>query len=154
MRQLARARRGGKPEELGANGVARWKNSSRPTADRWLPPLSESKVIQWWNSLLQSAHVVTSDLDEKPEVVDTLLKLFFASDEACAGLGMTHPGACKASAGEHRDLPPLNEAPTLLGQANRILTQLNRGRTLCLQVHPDTVCVLPKLHTAQVGLTL
>lgn len=116
--------------------------------------LSESRVIQWWNSLLQSAHVVMSDLDEKPEVVDTLLKLFFASDEACAGLGMTHLGACKASTGEHRDLPPLNEAPTLLGQANRILTQLNRGRTLCLQVHPDTVCVLPKLHTAQVGLTL
>ncbi len=115
--------------------------------------LSGLSIVDWWNVLTAHAHIAKGRLASYPAVTCALFKLFFASDEACAGFGMV--GANENSPlGQSQPAQTAGVVKSFRKQAELFLNDLNGNRSLCFRVRPELVSVLPKLHTAQVGLTL
>jgi hypothetical protein len=86
---------------------------------------------------------------DRPEVCDALMDLMAVADEACVGVGLPLREA----------VLPKDEKPSVaLGsfwrRTDRELFPKQFGSTLCKTVLPSVARVLPKLHTAQCGLTL
>jgi hypothetical protein len=109
--------------------------------------LAGSPILEWWARLMKHADRRLSELGSDPVDINMLFRLFFAADEACAGIGRADPIRRNDDTSEVT-------ARGFHDQAVGLMQHLNGNRSLCMQVDPDVVSVLPKLHTAQVGLTL
>jgi hypothetical protein len=110
--------------------------------DRFRATREGAAVIHWWDVVVSHSKLRVADIESEPELVQKLLKLLLAADECCKGVGVRRPVAVSGRPGG------------LCDEAEYYLANLNDGRSICLYVRPDSVCVLPKLHTPQVGLTL
>lgn len=98
------------------------------------PPPAE--VCNWWSEIRNHDALSIDELREKPDLAHLLLQICAAADEASADAGIY--------------IGPNDEFSRI---ANECLG-VSGGRTLCRQIHPSRMIVLPKLHTPQSGLTM
>lgn len=126
---------------------SKWTKWMRETGVKWrdqcvatnsVPP----EVQAWWNTLLGGKAVLLREMgtpSSRP-VVEALLQLSAAADEACEGIGMP---------GERTDLFDKKVAELFRTNA------LDPVSTVCSPaISKDKVCVLPKSHTPQSGITI
>jgi hypothetical protein len=108
------------------------------------------KIRGWWKNVLKHSEVTLEELRGcetriAMRIIRDLLNLVACSDEACHGLGLPDPpGETKG------DTAILQKHVTfLLGSSFK-----NCGASsMCLHIAPGAVCVLPRVHTPQVGFT-
>lgn len=116
-----------------------WPAEMRSVGQKWRQSFATEvpeDVAKWWTTLL-SARGMVEDLASQPRVVTALLRLMCAADEASVGIGLVAPfGSDDAFESEWADV------------------MQDQGRTCCIEINPDRVVVLPKLHTPRSGMTL
>ncbi len=104
----------------------------------------------WWDQLVEVADSMPvakmEDDGNKSGVIEAVLSLFAAADEACAGVGA--PYTPEDYEGDAEGLRFQQEADVLLVPVGR------RGSSLCRRIAVGEAVVLPKLHTPQCGVTL
>jgi len=110
-------------------------------------------VSQLWDTIFSKINYEVSGLINRPEVCIALIDLLAISDEACRGLGLpsTNPLPAKLNIKE-RERQVAERA--FYAEAERKLFPRQFGSTLCKNIHPSIARVLPKMHTAQCGLTI
>jgi hypothetical protein len=101
-----------------------------------------ASLRNWWSRVVTNEAFPVSSIGSRPDLIQAFLQLLLAADESCKGIGT----GWTATADE--DLIGVG------AEAQYYLAHFNEGRSLCLHVRPEIACVLPKLHTPQVGLTL
>jgi hypothetical protein len=117
-------------ENMQAWGLAWRASSSRARA------LATEEVNQRWATVIRNQNIPLERLEQNGELCDALLEIIALADEASVGIGID----------DRSDDLFLEKA----GQA-----LIDSGyRTLCKQIDISRVCVLPKLHTPQSGMTL
>lgn len=101
----------------------------------FVPP----QVEVWWDTLQRGLDVALPDLAQDTPLCEALFQLTAAADEACVGLGLSFKATEKD--------PFREDSETLL--------LLKKGwGSLCRDIHPSRVRVLPKMHTPQRGMTM
>lgn len=95
-------------------------------------------VAKSWALLEDRADLELSQLSNSRPVCDALLQLIAAADEACTGLGVAF--RCSEKTDEFRE-------------DSEALLLVEKG-SLCRDIDPSRVRVLPKMHTPQQGITL
>ena len=140
----------GKVEPEHPQGVLRLGIKWRASASMGKP--APAMIQSRWNTVLK-AHslpisLIVKDCTEQPSrnLIRALFDLVAAADEACKGMGLPFD-----------DIPEEGVEYSLYAKAENLLIRstLNRGEasSLCENVDSEVVCVLPKMHTPQVGLT-
>jgi hypothetical protein len=122
-----------------------WAERMRQAGAEWREGFSAGtlgSVADWWRTLIAAESLAVREIPGTPAVVEALLCLLAAADEACAGAG-SRPG----DASEETD-------PFLLLAADRLAPDPDRGSTLCRAIPSDRLRVLPKRHTPQNGITI
>jgi len=125
-----------------------WIDEISTIAERWrqtavssvLPP---DEVLNWWKLLLSHQSLALSEVHKTQSVYDALLQLCCTADQASAGAG----------------IPSMNgKDDDFQREILRILAlqdaQGTPSSTLSKAVHSSKLCVLPKLHTPQSGMTI
>jgi hypothetical protein len=110
-----------------------WQNVSvNPDAS------APTQVQDWWNIIQNERKTEVRRIRENRRLCESLLQLCAVSDEASRGAG----------------LPPANNRFEF--EASSLLLRRNSpgGSTLCKELAESPLRVVPKLHTAQSGLTL
>jgi hypothetical protein len=102
------------------------------------PPPAEIAV--WWTLLQTNASLPLPEIPKNREVCCALLQLCAAADEASADVGAQRKKLEEDRFGA--------EAETQLVPSRKT------GSTLCRDIHPTKLLVLPKFHTPQTGMTL
>ena len=110
-------------------------------SERFLLTPEMATLKGWWDTVVTHANLPVAKIETRPKLIQAFLQLLLASDECCKGVGID-----QIVAGGGRG--------NLCTSAEYYLANINKGRSLCLRVRPEVVCVLPKLHTPQVGMTL
>lgn len=126
-----------------------WADRVRTLAAQWrersldpdrLPP---RQIATCWRRMIDKHHAPVESIEEDWDLCCNLLALTSIADEACAGAGFRRTPA-RSEGDDFRRLTAL-----LLNRSS------DRGAaTLCREVHPSKLQVLPKLHTPQSGLTV
>jgi hypothetical protein len=96
------------------------------------------RVQKLWAIIRNAADVEVHSIQKDRALTDSLLELTSIADEACRGVGI--PGATA-------------DTPLDLFDQLANLALMDRG-TLCMNVDPSRVRVLPKLHSPKFGMTL
>jgi hypothetical protein len=99
-------------------------------------PLPE-EIVHWWRVVRSNGHLPLAQISGNKPVFCALLQICAAADEASYSVGL----------GEERDAFG-DEAET------ELLPDRRAGSTLCKQIDPSKLRVLPKAHTPQTGITL
>lgn len=99
-----------------------------------LPPTLKRR----WRTIMEKSSIELAAVCKDRKLCYDLLLLIAASDEACAHVGLPH---------EEESSDPFH-------QEARIKLLRKGPSTLCDEVPPARVAVLPKMHTPQTGLTL
>lgn len=117
--------------------------------ERWNEDRVPKEVSRWWKILTGriGRGVAVEEIGDDEVLACALLQLAIAADEASFGAGIVHGGSWMGTQGRTIDLFHF-EAQTLL------IPDRTRGSTLCREIEPTIVRVLPKLHTPQSGMTL
>jgi hypothetical protein len=106
---------------------------------------------QWWKMLFDHGNLALSQVSKNPDCCEALLNILAVADAASTDLGFEPL------------LPAINETDTPLKEYENIADGLladskifgsDSGSTLCKEIHPSRGRVLPKMHTAQSGLTI
>jgi len=105
----------------------------RAAADEAPPP----SVSEWWEVCFTASATSISELRNSTKVVDALLHLVAAADEACSGIGI--PSASPEDLFEFKTI---------------VLLLTRQGHTLCREIDPTRAIVLPKTRTPQIGMSL
>lgn len=108
------------------------------------PPLSELCLL--WLKLWSHRTLALFKLADRRAVCAALIDLMAVADETCAGLGLPVLLSGQEDDSGKRD--------SFHDQAEQILFPGQFGSTLCKRVHSSVARVLPKMHTAQSGLTI
>lgn len=122
-------------KKIGLTWRRQWTNHARRRA---VP----SRVVKWWAVLLAHGGVDLLDVHRKPDLCRALIQLLAVADEACFGFGT------------------LGDRVSESDKAHEFAYQVvfpktdNQGATLCVDICPSKLRVLPKLHTPQNGLTI
>lgn len=117
-----------------------WVKTIGEVAHQWRRKCTEApdEVGRWWKTVLEAKTIPVEELHGHSRVVIALLRLMCAADEASSGIGIIG------------SYDPDNEE---FESAWADLME-HQGRTCCLEISPDRVVVLPKLHTPRSGMTL
>jgi len=128
------------------DGDEGWAGAIAEFARRWRERvLDEGRrppraLARCWKRLVERREMPLSRIRDDWSCCCDLLTLMAAADEACSGVGLLKR--------EPRDRLSLR-ANTLL----RTRSIAEEPASLCLEVHPSRLVVLPKVHTPQAGLT-
>jgi hypothetical protein len=96
------------------------------------------QILKWWAVVAAAAGTPVRDIPKNARLVEALLQLCAVSDEASVGLGL-----------------PTRAADSVEDQAFELLApDRPGGSTLCKAVDSSRCRVLPKMHTAQRGVTV
>jgi hypothetical protein len=95
-------------------------------------------VDEWWSILRQKKKTHIDAIRNDDLLTNALLRLTCAADEASAGIGLVGPFETDGEEFESAWADAMED----------------EGRTCCIEVPPDRVVVLPKLHTPRSGMTL
>ncbi len=104
----------------------------------------------WWKVLLKNRNLPLSGISKNADCCEALLNLLAAADEAAAGVGI-FPSNLFGDDSVHKFEDAFG------AQAEQELhngLSDGTGSTLCRAIHPSRGRVLPKMHTAQNGLTV
>jgi hypothetical protein len=96
----------------------------------------------WWTTVLEHRNIELASIPSSPKCFVALLNLLASADESCFNIGIFAPNTSDADAFSDEATGHLTFG--LLGQ----------GSTLCRDIDPSRARVLPKMHTAQNGLTV
>lgn len=125
------------PPEGAPNDWASYvKSIGKDWRKKALSDRTPKQVRNWWRTVAQHKNLSFDDVGKQRELVDVLLQLVAAADEACVGVGI--PGV-----GDMDDDFEL-QAGTLVSEKT----------SLCKGIDPSKCRVLPKMHSAQNGLTV
>jgi hypothetical protein len=118
-------------------------------------------VTNWWKTVVDGApgceiHQIRARLD----ICDPLIRLCAVADEACWGFGIPESEQLKQARASLKE--ELTVTRTLARKVRQILLRGDPtsqstggpGSTLCRQIHPSRLRVLPKLHIPQNGFTI
>jgi hypothetical protein len=135
-----------KAKELQAAG-AEWRKAldGTPWSDE-SPVKPPDAVCTEWTVAIQAIEspLELFRLASRPDICRSLLDLLAISDEACRGLGLPLGKEDDKAGATHQ----------FHAAAQRLLFPKQLGSTLCKTIHPSIARVLPKMHTAQSGLTI
>jgi hypothetical protein len=95
-----------------------------------------SEVEGWWKVAVNFNYLAVSKARNETLLVDSLLQIVAAADEACVGVGI-----------------PSDDAFDAFDQAAASLLLSAEKASLCREIDPSRAIVLPKLHTPQSGLS-
>lgn len=118
--------------------ASEWRLSA--TGSRGLPP----EVLKWWATLISHLGRPLARVAASGSCFACILNLLAAADEASFGVGI---GSLSGDGKSKRD-PFLEQAEALLIKSYAV------GSSLCQKIHPSRARILPKMHTAQNGLTI
>ena len=122
-------------------GGTDWPAEMRAVAQKWRRSFSSEvpdEVLKWWTTLLAAKNTAVDELSSQQRPVIALLKLMCAADEASTGIGLVAPFGGNDDAFESAWADLMED----------------QGRTCCIEIDPDRIVVLPKLHTPRSGMTL
>ena len=120
----------------------RWTERAENIGLRWRaawPGQPPPEVRRFWAQIRAQSHLELGELSGST-LCRTLVQLCAVADEACAGVGYPF----LEDGGDFFDFMA----------SNQLLPDLEAGSTLCRDVHPSKLRVLPKCHTPQTGITL
>ena len=120
-----------KLEGLGKN----WRSSKAWQSSGGSPVPEE--IVHWWRVIRSNGHLPLEEISENKAVACALLQICAAADEASYSVGLGEEGDAFGIEAEG-ELAPYRRA----------------GSTLCKQIDPSKLRVLPKGHTPQTGITL
>ena len=123
-----------------------WIREIRGVAGEWRksairlsrPP---RQIMNWWSQLLSHSKLSLNDINKTPELYQVLLQLCAAADEACIGAGIPNRKGIKSDSFQ-------------IAVRKHFVSQPNISSTLCKTIDRSKVCVLPKLHVPQSGMTI
>lgn len=121
-----------------------WRSASVPPDTSALPRVPP-EPHEWWHTIQKASSLSLDEVEEHSDVVEALLQLLSAADEACMGVGI--PWVRRTDA-------PVNPPDAFETKALELLARSNGPSSLCSAVHPTRAIVLPKMHTPQSGLSL
>jgi hypothetical protein len=129
--------------KLGKRNDAAWAKRMRRIGLRWRSSVVSAgrvprEVQHWWEVLWNAQSLPVAALEARQDVREALLMLCAAADEASHGVGIPSR--------------PTDPRPDLFETV--AAGQLQLSNSLCRQVDPSRLAVLPKLHTPQSGLTV
>jgi hypothetical protein len=119
--------------------VRSWADRMKTIGEAWRvgvlrkPPSVPSEVRNWWQVVLQTGRLEVASIRDDDNLCSALLQLCAVADEASVGVGLS---------------PTRDEYDT----AGWL--ELDNAGTLCRNVDPTIVRVLPKCHTPKLGMTV
>lgn len=117
-----------------------WQNELRAVAAEWRTVFETSvpdKITAWWNLVKKKGKLLVEDVHRDDALVVALLKLVCISDAASEGIGIIG-----------------NETDRVFEDAWFDALENSQNRTCCIEVSPDRVVVLPKVHKPRSGMTM
>jgi hypothetical protein len=119
-----------------------WDEEIRSVSAEWRTMFNDSvpdKVAGWWALIKKKARLYIEDVVDDDDLTLALLQLVSVSDAASQGIGIIS---------ESEDADRLFETTWLDALDN------SDNRTCCIEIPPDRVVVLPKVHKPRSGMTM
>jgi hypothetical protein len=119
-----------------------WPEEIRAIAADWRTMFETTvpdPVAVWWAVVRKKRTRLLNDVASDDELVSALLRLVCTADETSEGIGMISDVEEGDSTFETTWIDALDNS---------------ENRTCCIEISPDRVVVLPKLHTPRNGITL
>jgi hypothetical protein len=123
---------------------ATWATEVRDAGILWRQHWKDgtfSYLDKSWNTLLSKHDLPLDWLSEDMELLHALIELCAVADEASSHLGIFDKGS----------EPETEEELEFDFRADSLLEEFS---SLCYEIHPSRLRVLPKMHTPQTGLTI
>ncbi len=144
--------------EIDSGGATAWCREMRRLGSAWRKRALNSRsrppqiVYRWWDVVRESADLPVEEIPTKIELCEALVKIAVAADEASerAGLRVPSTSGYPEKAADEQVLRTFARRTT-----QRLHARSGSGgpASLCKEVDPSRLVVLPKLHTPQSGLT-
>jgi hypothetical protein len=144
------------PPQSEKRDLANWTKLTSALAQQWLQALFLSEpfpptIRKLWGSMLRALDTPMSELFRPPSIVgQNLLELHAIADEACSPL-QKKPISQLVGITE---LSKEAKAQTLFDTYAHLRLQRSGQKSLCEEIHPSRLRVLPKFRAPQRGLTL
>lgn len=119
-----------------------WVQEIRDVAAEWRTMFKTSvpeRVSEWWALVRKRRRCLIDEIVDDDALVTALLRLACTADEASEGVGIISDVGEDDRTFESTWLDALDNS---------------ENRTCCIEISPDRVVVLPKLHTPRNGITL
>lgn len=127
--------------ERGSTWVAKARSVGAQWRNAWSSPPPD--VIDHWNRVINARRVKLQEISSTPILLESLISLVAFSDEACLKVGI--PITYRSLKGRELEFQL---------RADELLEPSDFGSTLCREIHPNRLRVLPKMHTPQTGMTI
>lgn len=109
-----------------------------------------SEVVSWWKLLIDHSETPLYEVASNDKCCLALINLLSAADAACGNLGFETPSFKKKK--------KKTSTEAFIARGDSFLSYSPESSdvcaTLCKEIHPSKGIVLPKMHTAQNGLTI
>ncbi|HKQ56825.1 MAG TPA: hypothetical protein VJY35_03065 [Candidatus Eisenbacteria bacterium] len=148
------------PNEYLEGTASTWGRTQEDIGKRWRLHMNErgkmpSEVTTQWAAIWESADTPIAAVRDDEKLTLSLLGLCAAADEACNGLGILFKWVSEK---DEVVGPPASEVDDSKRKADDLHSKATKklvgpAATLCLNVDPSRLRVLPKLRTPQTGLT-
>ena len=128
------------------DGQDGWPGGIRELAGKWRAAVTQNgrrpplELVQCWRRVVDRHELPLSEVQDDWPCCCDLLTLLASADEACEGVGLLKRG-------------PRDRLSRRAHYLLRTRSTAEEPASLCLDVHPSRLVVLPKLHTPQAGLT-
>lgn len=128
--------------------MEKWAERMRDFGRRWREIAGEetkpvpSFVQERWRTLVQSFSTDIYHLRETPSLAHALFELAAMADEASAGVGLAKSSETSAKSAKFYRRARVQLLPT------------ENGSSLCMEIDPTRLRVLPKMHAPSKGLTI
>ena len=145
------------PPPLYRKHPERWANDARTVSQEWLQAIYDESPLppatgKLWKTIESGLDLPLSSISKpRSPVGRILLELLAIADEACSPLIETPEWSAAEFRG--KGMGPAMAARRFDSEAKGIL-QSNGRRSLCKEIHPSRLRVLPKFRTPQRGLTV
>lgn len=117
----------------------------------WPTPRVPEEVLDLWKTVLAGWDIALADLEKNTHLCQALLQLSAIADEACVGMGTPGPHYDEE---EGTDKDAMQKVEELFSYVDSLLRPQKSGSTLCKEIDPRYLRVLPKMRTPQTGLTI
>ena len=122
-----------------------WNDDVRKVGRQWRQQWNQGTfkyLDSHWNTLLSRLTLPIDRISSDTEFLQALVQLCAVADEACDHLGILDSDGTE---------PETDEEVEFFLQADSLLEE---SSSLCREIHPSRLRVLPKMHTPQSGLTI
>jgi hypothetical protein len=124
-----------------------WQDEVRKVGKQWRQQWKQGSfgyLEAPWRVLLDRRTLALDEVSCDTELLQALVQLCAVADESCNSLGIHEKDTTAAEAASEEEKEFDFQADSLLDEAS----------SLCYEIHPSRLRVLPKMHTPQSGLTI